>query len=949
MIRISICTVCKGQLHHLRETLPRNLEDNRHYPNLEFVLLDDHLEDGVKSWVEHELRDHVESGRLSHFRLVTQGPFQAAHARNVSIRLASGDVVCVVDADQYTGRGFAQYVANTLEPDKVLVGGDVGFAIHKNAYLDVGGMDEEADIDSGNDDANLYARLGARGYEILPIPHHYLQGIRRKPAGGGSSPVRNRRPNMTALREGRIVVNDGRIGCGGVFKTVAERGLVVHERRNPRISICLACDRNLAALRETLPRNLDSVSTYPEVEFVLHESAEEDTELGGWLESKFARELSSGRIVHGQMARPDLDGEANGKGNPVHQQNQAMRMARGDILISCPPGWSLPDDLTSRLLVAYHGGGWIHEMVSEDPAVALLSRHLFYMAEGLDQDLPAESAHADLVARIDAQLSGKTPPRWTAADGLETRDFGGGTVWRAGALEVISPHRFPRVSLTFSCMGRLQHLSTTLPKNLADNIDYPNLEFVLVNYGDRTGLDEWVRGEMREHVESGRLVYHHSPDQPVWRFGHAKNIALRLATGDLLCNLDADNFAGHHFAFHLAERLREHDFLVGSRFHQGKFETTFDPGTAGRVALPRWAYYQVGGYDESLHGWGHDDIDLCERLLAQGLRPVSIDSRFLTCIEHGDEFRVANQDIPDNSGQETFDRGTAQRNKQKSERNIANGKLVANAGNFGCGTVNRGLGTDRVEVRPVESRRISVCVTCMGRRHHLVETLPKNLADNARYPNLEFVILDYNSNDGLEEWVKKHLGDEIGSGRVTYYRTTEPSFFDRSHARNVAFRLAGGEIVCNVDADNFTGLGFASYVNERFGAHDNIYLQPDLVGAHRRLRGAFGRLCVRKRDFLNIEGYDEGLDDEGWEDLDVCLRLQKSGLRPLFYEGEHFLRFIHHDSINRNDERHGKDEPVANVRVNGGNFGRAVLSKNFSPERLPVEALRVGATCGEDI
>lgn len=923
--QISFCTVCKGRLHHLRETLPRNLEDNRDYPHLEFVLLDYHSEDGLEEWAGRELGEHIDSGRLSYYRLPTPGPFRAAHARNLAIRLAAGKVVCVVDADNYTGRGFAHYVADTLRPDVVLVGcgfddgvpqvlGDEGcvgrFAIHRDAFLDVGGMDEEH-AGWGYDDLDLYARLRARGYEPVPIPAHYLQCIAhddeerrryleereigRDAKAGGGTLLRNHLRSERNLSEGRIVVNNGRVGCGGVIKNLGRSALVVHERRNPKLSICVVCGDQPAVLRENLPRNLESVKTYPEVEFVIHEAARGESELGGWLKGEFAPEVSAGRIVHCQMAPPYL--EEVGAGNRVHHHNQAMRVARGDILCSCPPDSLLPRRLTSRLLAAYHEG-WIHQASPEDPRMVWLSRHLFYLAEGLDQRLGVAPAHRDLVARIEAQLAGEIPPRWSG-DGLESRDFGGGAVWRAGELEVISPHRFPRISLTTPCMGRLEHLRRTLAKNLADNADYPNLEFVLLNYGDRSGLDDWVRGELREHVESGRLVYYHSPDESVWRYAHAKNLALRLAGGEVLCNLDADNFTGHHFAFHLAERLREHDFLVGCHFHRGTFDSSCDQGTGGRVALPRWAFYQAGGHDEAMTGWGFDDRDLCQRLLAQGLRPATVDGRFLRCIEHGDEYRTANQNIPDNSGTMTADRGTARRNRERSARNVAAGRLVANAGGFGCGAVTRGFEAKRVVVGPVRYRKVSICVVCMGRRHHLAETLPRNLADNAHYPDLEFVLLDYNSGDGLEEWVAASLREQLESGRVTYYRTTEQSFFDRSHARNVAFRLARGEILCNVDADNFTGQGFASYVNERFGSHRGVFLQPDFEGAHRGLRDAFGRLCVRRADFLNVEGYDEGLKDYGWEDNDLCMRLRKSGLRPLFFEDDRFLRYIAHDNEER--------------------------------------------------
>src|SRR5580704_1798101 len=62
--------------------------------------------------------------------------------------------------------------------------------------------------------------------------------------------------------------------------------------------------------------------------------------------------------------------------------------------------------------------------------------------------------------------------------------------------------------------------------------------------------------------------------------------------------------------------------------------------------------------------------------------------------------------------------------------------------------------------------RISFCISCRGRLHHLRRTLPQNIADNRDYPNLEFVLLDYNSTDGLGEWVRHELSEEIASGRL---------------------------------------------------------------------------------------------------------------------------------------------------------------------------------------
>jgi hypothetical protein len=41
----------------------------------------------------------------------------------------------------------------------------------------------------------------------------------------------------------------------------------------------------------------------------------------------------------------------------------------------------------------------------------------------------------------------------------------------------------------------------------------------------------------------------------------------------------------------------------------------------------------------------------------------------------------------------------------------------------------------------------------MDRLSHLKKLYAKNIENNRDYPNVEFVLLDYNSSDELEEWV----------------------------------------------------------------------------------------------------------------------------------------------------------------------------------------------------
>src|SRR5688572_14300277 len=99
------------------------------------------------------------------------------------------------------------------------------------------------------------------------------------------------------------------------------------------------------------------------------------------------------------------------------------------------------------------------------------------------------------------------------------------------------------------------------------------------------------------------------------------------------------------------------------------------------------------------------------------------------------------------------------------------------------------------------NQRISFCTVCMNRMHHLMLTLPKNIQTNRHYGNLEFIVMDYNSADGLSAWIKNEMSEYLAQGLLVYYQYDEARFFDRSHSRNMMFKLATGDIVCNVDAD----------------------------------------------------------------------------------------------------------------------------------------------------
>lgn len=190
----------------------------------------------------------------------------------------------------------------------------------------------------------------------------------------------------------------------------------------------------------------------------------------------------------------------------------------------------------------------------------------------------------------------------------------------------------------------------------------------------------------------------------------------------------------------------------------------------------------------------------------------------------------------------------------------------------------------------MENKKISFCIVCRNRLEHLKQTLIRNIQDNI-LNDIEFVLLDYNSSDGLEEWIKMNLQEYLKRGIFVFYKNTTAPFFHRSHSRNMAIRLSKGDIICNLDADNYLGKGFASYILDLFKNNSNIFVTSDY-----NKRDVIGRVCVKKKDFLTIRGYNELLGGYGFEDVELYHRLQKQGLQQYYSPKVEFFKAINHSN-----------------------------------------------------
>lgn len=234
-MKIVFCTTCKHRGAHLKLTLPKNMADN---PKSHFVVLDygdsKELSDVFKS---------LHSDRLSIYRFEAD-KFHMAHAKNMAARLAirkGADIIVTLDADNYTGQGFEDFIESEFEKFKgiflcpLTIGhghhsirirprGVAGrLVIRAQDFIKAGGYDEKFDTWHG-EDVDIVARLRRIGFHPRPIPKRYLNaithlaGLRFKEYPGAQELYENDEVVQRISNEKHRIVNYGKIGCGTVSR-----------------------------------------------------------------------------------------------------------------------------------------------------------------------------------------------------------------------------------------------------------------------------------------------------------------------------------------------------------------------------------------------------------------------------------------------------------------------------------------------------------------------------------------------------------------------------------------------------------------------------------------------------------------------------------------------------------------------------------------------------------
>ncbi len=158
MQNLTYITTCKGRLAHLKQTLPRVVDQ----PGVSCVVVDYACPDNTADWVAANFP------QVTVVRVADAAGFNAAHARNLGARAADSPWLAFFDADILWAAEFASTVIPGLQAGHYYRAQPVtpqtwgSFICRREDFDAVGGYDE-AFVGWGGEDDDLMARLALLG------------------------------------------------------------------------------------------------------------------------------------------------------------------------------------------------------------------------------------------------------------------------------------------------------------------------------------------------------------------------------------------------------------------------------------------------------------------------------------------------------------------------------------------------------------------------------------------------------------------------------------------------------------------------------------------------------------------------------------------------------------------------------------------------------------------
>lgn len=159
---------------------------------------------------------------------------------------------------------------------------------------------------------------------------------------------------------------------------------------------------------------------------------------------------------------------------------------------------------------------------------------------------------------------------------------------------------------------------------------------------------------------------------------------------------------------------------------------------------------------------------------------------------------------------------------------------------------------------------ISFCTTVHNRLHQFQAQYAQNREVILNTGGVEWVILNYNSSDGLHEFMESQ--GQLPQ-KIKYVECLDGAAWHLSVAKNLAHKEGTGDILMNLDCDNLID-DAVQVIRDHF--ENRIDVLHLWSGTERD--GTYGRVAIWSKLFHNIGGYDESFEPMGYQDKDLMHR-----------------------------------------------------------------------------
>lgn len=198
---------------------------------------------------------------------------------------------------------------------------------------------------------------------------------------------------------------------------------------------------------------------------------------------------------------------------------------------------------------------------------------------------------------------------------------------------------------------------------------------------------------------------------------------------------------------------------------------------------------------------------------------------------------------------------------------------------------------------------VSLVAVCMGRHETIKMTAPAWLAIKGVD---EIILVDWSSEPPLESAIRAIPGGD----RIRIIRVNGESKWVLSRAYNLAINATHFSHVIRTDCDYHVEPDFVAAHRDIIENDANTTSVSDRPTNLKYFAGNYdlarnenevhlnGAVFIKRKDFLNVGGYDERIQTYGWDDEDLYNRLHHAGFKKLNISYDH-VSHVSHDNTGR--------------------------------------------------